>query len=496
MRKNGRTAISTLKTIGNRIIQFAFAPFAFTAMTRSQGVFLGVLFLAGIVHWCLFLQAGESFFSSCDWAKEYKYFAVLQESIQTGRIPYHVSYPLSLMATQRFMAIPETLSLFWPPTLLLAFLDIQAFILVNILILYSVGFAGCLLIRNRYRLSPFVFFLLFTLFNFNGYLTAHLAAGHSMWVGYFFLPFIAYFLLKILEAQDGWAASGWLAAGLFGMVLQGAFHMFNWCLLFLALVLIGTRKFRPRTQILAAMLLGILLAGLRLWPALLLGNVLRGVESGYSSWGLFLTALIRIQPWSLEIKPGIFFWEYDFYISVVGLIFVLVFGIVFRFYRDKRLAEVRYPGLDLALLVMLVLSAGNTYQWLANHIPVNLLAVERVPSRFLVIPFLFLLVVACIRAQRTIQPVCRKPVVAFVFLAAAGALLIFLASHSYAWRAAIVKPFDDNRLTAPLIVSLPDAPYIHRLHVAMVVSLVTGMGLAGIWLIRRKQCSAVRNRIP
>ncbi|MDP2991331.1 MAG: hypothetical protein Q8O57_12300, partial [Kiritimatiellota bacterium] len=114
-------------------------------MTRSQGIFLGVLFLAGIVHWCLFLQAGESYLNSSDWAKEWKYFAVLQESIQTGRIPYHVSYPLSLMNTQRFMAIPETLSLFWPPTLLFAFLDIQAFILANILILYSAGFAGCLL---------------------------------------------------------------------------------------------------------------------------------------------------------------------------------------------------------------------------------------------------------------------------------------------------------------------------------------------------------------
>lgn len=486
-----------MKTIGKRIIQCALESFEFTAMTRSQVIFLVVLFLAGIVHWCLFLQAGESYLNSSDWAKEWKYFAVLQESIQTGRIPYHVSYPLSLVGTQRFMAIPETLSLFWPPTLLFAFLDVQSFILANTLILYSIGFAGCLLIRNRYRLSPFVFFLLFALFNFNGYLTAHLSSGHSMWVGYFFLPFIAYFLLKILEEQDGWAASGWLAASLLGMVLQGAFHMFIWCLMFLALVLIGTRKFRSRTQILAAILLGILLASLRLWPAtLLLGNDLRGVEPSYSSWGLFLDALIRIQPWSLEITPGIFFWEYDFYISAVGLIFILVFGIVFRFYRDKRLAEVRYPGLDLALLAMLILSVGNTWQWLATHIPVSLLAVERVPSRFLVLPFIFLLVVACIRAQRTIQPICRRPAVAFTFLAAAVALLILLASHSYAWRATIIKPCNDSRPTAPLIVSLPDAPYSHRLHVAMVVSLVTGMGLAGIWLIRRMQGPAFRNRSP
>ncbi|MEI7436924.1 MAG: hypothetical protein WCL16_09000 [bacterium] len=488
-----RAAINTLKIIGNRILQFALEPFAFTAMTRSQGGFLGVLFLLGIAHWCLFMQAGELFFNSGDWAKEYKYFAVLQEAVQTGRMPYHVSVPLSLMSTQRFMAIPETLSLFWPPTLLLIFLNVKQFILANTLILYSVGFAGCLLIRNRYRLSPFIFLLLFTLFNFNGYITAHLAAGHSMWVGYFFLPMIAYFLLKILEQQDGWAASGWLAASLFGMLLQGAFHMFIWCLMFLGLALIGTRGFRPRAQILTAILLGMLLSVLRLWPALLLGNVSRGVESGYNSWRLFLNALIRIQPWDLQIRPGIFFWEYDFYISAAGLFFIVVFGLGFRFYRDRRLAEVRYPGLDLALLGMLILSAGNSYQWLAAHIPVRLLALERVPTRFLVIPFIFLLIPACIRAQKTIQSICRKPALAWLALAAAGALMIMLACHSYRWRAAIVKPFNDQQLSAPLIVTLPDALYINRLHVAMAVSLVTGMVLTVIWLVRMKSGREGRN---
>lgn len=488
--------MSTLKVIVNRIIQFSLEPFAFRATTSFQGVFLVVLFLAGIVHWGLFLQAGESFFDSGDWAKEYKYFAVLQESVQTLRIPYHVSYPLSLMNTQRFMAIPETLSIFWPPTLLLAFLDIQSFILVNILILYSIGFAGCLLIQNRYRLSPFVFFLLFALFNFNGYITAHLAAGHAMWVGYFFLPMIAYFLLKILEEQDGWDAAGWLAVGLLGMILQGAFHMFIWCMLFLALVVIGARTLRARAQILVAMLLGMLLAGLRLWPAMLMVNVQRGIESGYTSWGLFLSALTRIQPWSLEINSRMLFWEYNFYISTLGLIFILVFGIVFRFYRNARLVAARYPGLDFALLVMLLLSAGNTYQWLAAHIPCALLAIERVPSRFLEIPFIFLLVVACIRAQRVIQTICRHPMVAGLFLAAAVMLSILLACHSYAWRAAIVKPFDDNRLSAPIIVNISDAPYIYRLHIAMTVSLITGLGLAGMGLIRKLKGSVARNQLP
>jgi len=493
MLKMGGAAISALKNIAKRISLFAFEPLAGTPMTRAHGIFLAVLFLAGLVHWGWFMQADGSFYTAGDWAKECTYFTVLQEAVQTGCLPYHVSSPLSSMGTPRFLAIPETLSPLWPPVLLLAFLDVPAFILANTLILYGAGFAGCLLIRNRYRLSPFVFFLLFALFNFNGYLTAHLACGHAMWVGYFFLPLIAYFLLKILEEQEGWSAALWLAASLCGMMLQGAFHMFIWCLLFLALVLIGTRRFRARAQILAVILLGTLLSFLRLWPALLLGDVSRGVEAGYNSWGLLLDALVSIQPWSREISLGIFFLEYDFYISAVGLIFILIFGIGGRFYRDKRLDDVRYPGLDLALLVMLVLAAGNVYQWLAVHIPVNLLAVERVPSRFLVLPFIFLLVVACIRAQRIIPPVGRRPAAAGVLLAAAVALLVFLLAHSYAWRACFAKqPATGDLQPAPHIVRCVDPPYMHRLQVGALVSLLTVMGLTGIWLMRRTRLAAGR----
>jgi hypothetical protein len=112
------------------------------------------------------------------------------------------------------------------------------FVLANTLIMYSVGFIGCLLIRNRYHLSLLPFVFLFLLFNFNGHITSHLSVGHSMWYGYFLLPLFFYFLLELLppSAKIRVGTSIILAFVLFAIVLQGSFHIFVWCLIFLAIL--------------------------------------------------------------------------------------------------------------------------------------------------------------------------------------------------------------------------------------------------------------------
>ena len=37
----------------------------------------------------------------------------------------------------------------------------------------------------------------------NGHIVAHLAIGHSMWTGYFLLPFVFVYLMDILDGADG-----------------------------------------------------------------------------------------------------------------------------------------------------------------------------------------------------------------------------------------------------------------------------------------------------
>jgi len=89
--------------------------------------------------------------------------------------------------------------------LLAANVSIGAAFLGNAVLSCSV-IVGLLLIRHRYRLGLAPFTLLFLLFNFNGFITSHLAVGHSMWFGYFLLSFAALFILEMLEEQSFAAA--------------------------------------------------------------------------------------------------------------------------------------------------------------------------------------------------------------------------------------------------------------------------------------------------
>ena len=153
--------------------------------SRKSLVFLILIFAAGALHWVFFLNYGNMSFKVHDWAKEFIYYSVLKQAMESGRLPFHI--PMAFHETQRFLALPEiNMS---PQVFLLPLMDVGTFVLVNTLFMYTIGFAGCLAIRSRYGLSPVAFSVLFMLFNFNGHITAHMGVGHSMWTAYFLLPF-------------------------------------------------------------------------------------------------------------------------------------------------------------------------------------------------------------------------------------------------------------------------------------------------------------------
>jgi len=104
------------------------------------------LFLIGVAHWVYFLNFGEISFVARDWPKELVYYSVLRQVIVEGFIPFDV---VTSYSTSRFLANLETV--LSPQIILLAFMSAGKFVMVNTIILYSLGFLGCLLIRKRYR---------------------------------------------------------------------------------------------------------------------------------------------------------------------------------------------------------------------------------------------------------------------------------------------------------------------------------------------------------
>ena len=100
------------------------------------------------------------------------------------------------------------------------------------------------------------------------------------------------------------------------------------------------------------------------------------------------------------LTPYIGWWEYDYYIGWAGAIFVA--GSLFLAWRTKIYLKTAFHKLVFPCLVMVTISIGRLYKPIFM-LPFPLVNGERVASRFLIIPMLFLIFAASVYAQRTID---------------------------------------------------------------------------------------------
>ena len=130
--------------------------------------------------------------------------------------------------------------------------------------------------------------------------------------------------------------------------------------------------------------------------------------SGYASAADLLAAFVSIRPITHPRQGGLFgtlnWWEFDVYLGAVGLAWVLWFGIVLRF---KGPEARRFAALDGPLAVMALLSLDDLYAPI-NRLGIPLLSGERVSSRLLIVPVVFLLIMrppcACSELPRLLRP--------------------------------------------------------------------------------------------
>jgi hypothetical protein len=437
---------------------------------------LVALYLLGLAYWTVFFNRGDIAFSgNDDWTKEFDYYCVLQEALRTRQLPYHMTEPYQ--RTDKFLGLPETnLS---PQILLLPYLGVGRFLWLNTLLLYSLGFAGCLLLHRRYRLGAAPFTLLFLLFNFNGFITSHLSVGHSMWNGYFLLSFVALYLLEVVEEASS-AAALKLALVLFAMMLQGSFHMVIWVWTLLALLV----AFRPRYWKPVGLALGFsaALSFFRLLPAAVTfaGHSERGYWAGYPSPTEVLEGLIVLHDRNYPAATGgwtespvsghhLRWWEFDMYVGLVGLAALVVFGVYCRFRGGPSLERCRYRELDAPLLVMAFLSLNYFYE-AVTKLPVPLLNAEGVTSRFLIIPLLMLLVISAIRMQRVLEGVRMTAGLAVLLVGGLVQINFGLASHLWLWR---IRPAEEaTEPTIRLVSESPDRVYVMSIWLSAAVSAV------------------------
>jgi hypothetical protein len=183
------------------------------------------------------------------------------------------------------------------------------------------------------------------------------------------------------------------------------------------------------------------LSACRLVPAavVLFGKVEALFISGYPSAADFLAAFVRIRPITYPRQGGLFgtlnWWEYDVYLGVTGLAWLLWFGVALRF---KGPEARRFAVLDGPLAVLALLSLDDLYA-VVNRLGIPLLSGERVSSRMLIVPIVFLLPQAALRMQRVLEDSPRRRLLTTLAVAAAVAIAAGLLAHSHAWSLPVLE---------------------------------------------------------
>ncbi len=441
------------------------------------------LYLFGMLHWGYFLNWGKVPFDLHDWTHTGAYFSFLRRAVLSNQLPLHIGSALS--TSDRYLGQPE--ALISPQAYLLRFLEPGLFTLVNLLILYTVGFVALLWLKKHYSLAPAAFTPVFVLFNFNGHITAHYAVGHSEWIGYYFLPFFLLLILKVSEGEKpGWRWVLLVALTLFGISLQGASHFFLWCLIFL----LAWGVFTPKYLLPAIQAIGfsILLSLFRLLPPAVefIGGG-KGFISGFPTVTDMFTALVTIKyPAEALARPfkSLGWWEVDTYIGLTGLAFLLYFGVYRTWHRQSPARTLLAP-----IAALTFLSIGQIYG-VINRLPVPLADSERIAARFLVLPLVALILMAGFNFQEYLSAKGRCSLSERIF--SLGLLILMahdLFQHSRIWRVTnmyALFPSTPVDIRAG-VINHPDPPYITALAAGAAATVLTLIALLILAIRERRQ---------
>lgn len=449
---------------------------------------LVALFVIGLGLWGNFLNWGKIDFNLGDWnIITGRRLTALQDALLTGQAPLHVSDFMGLKGlTDRYLAIPDMF--LSPQAVLLRYLPLNIFVLVNTFWMYALGYCGLLAMKRKYHLSLAVFVILFFLFNFNGSITTHLVIGHFTWLGYFLLPFFALLLFDIPTTaglQWGWLLK--VSLLLTVIFIQGAFHLYIWCLVFLGFVFLLNRQYRRHAF--WAILFALLLSMFRILPASLdAGKLSVEFLTGFPTSGDFLRGMLEVvQPSMDYTQPGnlvthhIGWWEFDFYIGWVGLAFILVFG-CWAWLKERKGIPSWVASLFGPMLVLFVFSMGRIYKPIFM-LQIPLLTAERVTTRFWTLPLVFLFFLGAIGLQKFFNTRRVTVLPALVYVAALMVLTADLQRHLDLWNIAFMKltlPRELGDYTLHILNNPADQAYLSAILIGSLLSL----GALGFELMR------------
>jgi hypothetical protein len=205
--------------------------------------------------------------------------------------------------------------------------------------------------------------------------------------------------------------------------------------------------------------------------------------AGYTSFSSLLDAFTSLHLYNFRGFQGLVgtvgWWEYDVYIGFAAFI-ILSISILLTLKRNELPCQ---PYVLTAAILFLFLSLGFVYDIINLVLP--FVSIERLPSRFIVMPFLFFLIIS----MRGIDELLRsfkkrtKTVILIGFLTVIGELLL----HFNYWRISYIEE-SFQAVTRPIIslTACFDQTYIIVVYVSWAVSLISFTAV--MTLLFRSQC--------
>lgn len=447
-----------------------------------------ILYALGIYFWGTFFNWGDVSLNFHDWAAiNIPRFDVMHDAFYYRMLPLHAECENCLHGvTDRFLVLPDVVTT--PQMILLLFVSPTVFVLVDVLINYSLAVIGLILIKKRFRLSLFSYTFLFVLFHFNGHIQSHYAVGHATWAGYFLFPLFFELVFQLLDEGPNWQWVTKITILLFYSVLAGSQHHFTWMMLFMAFLALSYRmNFK---WILAAIMFSGFVSAVRLLPpALSLAkfSVNFFAVPGYQSVYDFITSLMvfhrpgyQFEAWPLEIG----YWEFDYYIGLVGVVLVVYFGGVL--WIKEGIGKESYSVLILPALALFLLSQGSIYKITLYNFP--LLSSERIASRMASLPVTLVFFMAAI----SLNEVLKRKVIIIRWLSLLAMVFIVndILVHSFWWKIeSVAQNFRPEllNLSGNSIINHVDSQYLTVFYTGLILSLGTMLMLFMLVAIEKRK---------
>ena len=458
------------------------------------------LFVAGLIGWAYVIGWGSATLNYHDWTGiNLPRLQFLQNAWRSGEWPLHMAGNASLHGvTDRFLALPDVITT--PQTILLVFMPVEKFVLLDVLIHFAMGFGGVVLLRRHLGWSLATVTLVFLLFLFNGHILAHYSVGHFTWGPYFLFPVIAWLILRFLDGDDSWRSIAIFAGVMFYMVLAGGQHHVTWVLLLLALLapFCGRRAW----WLAAVAAASGLLSAVRLLPPVLELGAFReaGLVAdviGYPSLSHLLSALVvlrRESPAFNEALPGNIwffdsaFYEFNAFVGIAG--FVLI---VLGTWLWLRRAPTRYAPLVAPVFAMIALSMGSVYRGI-RLLSIPMLDGERYSARLFSVPLLWLIVMAATALDQQLRDSAQATRRRLAMLGALVFVAIDTAANVRLWRVMLSSGlFGPTRFDAAdaMIANHADPSYVNTVLLGLAITVVTAM-LLGLLVYREGRTARVQ----